>query len=118
MKEIIYELEDNKLLLSLKREIYEPEIIYAVAYKFTKKCTIFIEPLDERTLGVYFEYENSANNENIKAIAKNFCNELIEQQLRMTLEKKFGNLREVIVKQAFSPISDVKSYIKISNLEK
>ncbi len=112
MKEIIIELENNRLLLSLKKEIYTSEIIYAVANQFTNKCTIFIDPLDDQTIGIYFESKSLSNKEDLSLIAKNFCNELIEQQIRMTLEKKFGNLREVIVKQAFSPISDIKSYIK------
>ena len=41
---------------------------------------------------------------NFEEIAKNFCNELIDQQVRINVEKEFGNIRDAIVKKAFSSI--------------
>jgi len=66
MKKTIKELEDNRLLLCLKKEVYTTEAIYASTYKFTKKCTIFIDPLDDQTLGIYFELKLASSNEELR----------------------------------------------------
>ena len=112
MKELVTKLEVNKFLVSVQKEFYGSEAVFAAAHKFTNKCTVLIDSLDASTIDIYFENKNPEIHQDLKTVAQEFCNEMLEQQVRLTLEKKFRNLREVIVKQAFSPISHLKTEYK------
>ena len=113
IKDIIIETDDNKLLLILNKTLYEKEAIFSAAYKFTGKSTILIEPLDTVSVGVYFKSKQNADKNELMMVAEAFCNEVLDQQLRLDIEKKYGNIRDLIVEQAFSPISKLKDKIKV-----
>lgn len=38
-------------------------------------------------------------------IPKQFCNELIDQQLRHNVNEQFGHIRDMIVEEAFRPVN-------------
>ena len=38
-------------------------------------------------------------------IPKQFCNELIDQQLRYNVNAQFGHIRDMIVEEAFKPVN-------------
>jgi His-Xaa-Ser system protein HxsD len=110
MKDIIIEVEDEKLLLVLSKEFYEKEAVFAASHKFTGRCTILIEPIEPNSVGIYFE--SKSDEYNLNKIAEEYCNEVLDQQLRLDIEKKYGNIRYLIVKQAFSPIENLKEKIE------
>lgn len=113
MEDIIREIQDNKILLKLDKSIYEKEAVLAASYKMTNLCFIVVKPLENNQLGVYFEAKNSQSEDELKAIAKNYCNEVLDQQTRLDVEKRYGNIRDLLVKQAFSPIENIKDKIKL-----
>lgn len=94
---------NDKQLLKLSAHIYEPDAILRATYRFNDSCHIYIDRLDEDTFGVYFKAKNEANIP-LTSIMDNFCSELIEQQIRVSTERNFANIRDALVKQAFSPI--------------
>jgi hypothetical protein len=47
-------------------------------------------------------YLSVADEAVLDSLVGEFCNELTDQQLRVVLEKEFGELRTLIVAQAFS----------------
>lgn len=104
MNNIISCLENNKVRILLKKEIYEKEAVLASAYKFTGKCIVLLDCIDENSLSVLFEAKDKCDGDSLKKLAGEFCNEILDQQLRLNLEKKYGSIRELIVKQAFAPI--------------
>ena len=112
MKKFTIQLEDGRLLVTLKKEFFEKEAVFASAYKFTDKCIIQIEPINNDSVGVYFKMKNE-DHLNLKKTAELFCNEAIDQQLRIDIEKKYGNIRELIVRQAFSPIKNINEEINL-----
>jgi len=106
-------MEDGTLLLVVSKEIYEKESVLASAYKFTNRCTILIEPIEHSTVGIYFKPKHDITEKELNAVAEEFCNELIDQQLRLEINKNYGNLRDVIVRHAFSPIANLNEEIRI-----
>ncbi len=110
-KDIVTKITETRMLVKLKKEMYEREPVFAASYKFTDRCTILIEPIDDKTVGVYFEKKAEIND--LESIAKEFCNEVLDQQVRSDLERKYGNIRELIYQQAFSPILNLKEKIRI-----
>ena len=112
MKDVVIEVEKGKLLVELSKEMYEKLAVFAAAYKFTDRCTVLVEPVSQHTVGVYFKKKSDSNDGKLMEIAEQFCNEVLDQQLRLDLEKQYGNIRELIVEHAFSPISDIKNKVK------
>lgn len=49
-----------------------------------------------------FESKDGGLEENI---VKQFCNDLIDQQLREFTTEKYGHIRDLIVEEAFKPVS-------------
>jgi len=103
MKNIIKTITDNKLLLEISQEIYDKIAMLNAAYKFTNLCYIHIDPIKKNIVGVYFTPQ-SEKNVNLDEIANKFCNELIDQQLRLINEKEYKVIREEIIKEAFHPV--------------
>lgn len=104
---IVKQVEEDRLLLKLSKEFYLREAVFASAYKFTDKCTILIEPVGEEHIGVFFESRTNDSSD-LDLIAKDFTNEVLDQQVRLDLEARNGRLRELIVRHAFTPIADIE----------
>ena len=92
--------EDGKVILS--KEFFEREPVFAAASRFTDRYYVGIQPADEYNIEVSLQPKMVDDAD--ASIVNIFCNELIEQQVRHDLQKRFGNLREIIVEQAFSPL--------------
>jgi His-Xaa-Ser system protein HxsD len=102
MKEIIKKIEENKMLLKIDSSLYDKEALLQASYKFTDKCYLNIELVDNH-FEIYFESKNDS--ENLEKIALNFGNEIIDQQIRLQTGREFKEVREQLVKKAFSSIS-------------
>ncbi len=101
---ILSEEADGRMGLVLSKELYQKEAVFQAAHKYTDSCHIIIEPADDKNVGVYFQFKPGAEG-NLKTIALDFCNEVLDQQIRLDLEREYGHIREMIVRQAFAPIS-------------
>jgi His-Xaa-Ser system protein HxsD len=70
------------------------------AYKFTDRCYLFLSRSEpgwmKVTLGTKDEKQNLAS------LLGEFCNELLDQQIREDLAKEAGPIRDLIVAQAFA----------------
>ena len=107
MQGIFTKLDGGKLILALIKEIYQKYAIMAAAYKITGLCTALIRPSGEGEVEVIFEPKENGIIQDLEKIASEFCNDLLDQQIRLDLEKRNGKIRELIVKHAFSPIEDL-----------
>ena len=110
MKDIITHIDDNKLLIELKKEFYQREAVFAAAYKVKSK-SVKIAPINDDTIGVFFETTAEISVEELKLIAEKFSRDVLDQQFRLDLEKQHGAIRKIIVKHAFSPISNLKEIL-------
>ena len=97
--------DDGKFLLKLSEKLYEKPAVMAAAYKFTHKCVILVQPLEEGYLEVCFQAKNNeCLDDIIPDLINDFCNEVLDQQVRLDLEKRYGSLRDTIVRHAFQPL--------------
>ncbi|MDR3237495.1 MAG: His-Xaa-Ser system protein HxsD [Spirochaetia bacterium] len=94
------EYKNNKIILS--KEFFEREPVLLTASKFTDKYYINIQPVgkNEFEINIQQKFETLAEVD----ILKNFCNELIDNQVRHDLQGEFGKLQEMIVEPAFYPL--------------
>jgi len=98
--------EEGEYLLKLSKEFYEKDAVMRAAYKFTDKCTIRIEPIEDRYVGIWFKEKNSLCTGNLSEIANAYCNEVLDQQVQIDLEKSYGDLRNIIYRHAFLPFEE------------
>lgn len=94
--------EDGTLFIRLNTELYEAEAARAASYKFTDKYYVFLKPYDNFELLVIFEPKLNTEPAT-DVILKEFANELLDQQIRLDLDKRNGPFRDIIAKEAFRP---------------
>lgn len=100
----IEQLSNTVFLVRLKKEYYEPDAVMQTASLFTDKCYVKIDELEDDYVGVYFKLKYEVNPNKAEELLSVYCNEVLERQLRLDLEKRFGNLRELIYKKAFASV--------------
>ena len=108
MKEIkipVVELENDRFQVSVDLALYSKDVITAAIYKFSHMFYIH-QQIDENNPNVVIViFESKDGNVLIVDIPKQFCNELIDQQLRHNVNEQFGYIRDMIVEEAFKPVS-------------
>jgi His-Xaa-Ser system protein HxsD len=111
MSGISKRIQDGVLILEVYTEIYQKEAILFAAHKFIDRFYVDIEPSSEKCIKVSFRPKNK--DIQFENFASEFCNELLDQQVRLNIEKSYGNIRDLIVKQAFQPVENIQNEIKI-----
>lgn len=101
----VVELGTDKFQVAIDTSLYAKEAITAVAYKYSASFYIYQETDAERANIVKVTFESKDGNTVTETTPKDFCNELIDQQLRYDTEAKFGKIRDMIVEEAFKPVS-------------
>ena len=101
ISEPIERLEDGKLLLKVDKNIYAQESVLAAAYRFTENCYVHIDSSGENHHCVFFKARYP--NVDLASQVSNFCNDLIDQQVRYNLDKSNRSIKELIIKKAFFP---------------
>ena len=107
MSGIVTKLDRGRLLLTLSKEIYQKDAIMAAAYKITDSCAVLIRPSREGEIEVIVEPKAEGTIQDLEKTASEFCNDVLDQQIRLDLEKHYGRIRELIVEHAFLPIKDL-----------
>lgn len=104
----IIDCGEGLFLIKLLKAFYEREAVFSAAYKFQDTFFVRIDSIDEKYVGVWFQTKQPLDGQSAKIGLSEFCNEVLDQQVRLDLDKRFGGLREIIYQHAFSPISERK----------
>jgi His-Xaa-Ser system protein HxsD len=89
--------------LEIDRELFSVDTVLRAAYKFTDRCFIYLRTHDARPGRWHAVLKKKpAVVLPIEDIAGELANELIDQRLRERLEHQFGDVRTLIVAQAFA----------------
>lgn len=98
----IIEIDNEKFQVIVDMSLYAKESLVAACYKFTDNFYVYQQSVGD-TVEVVFE--SKGDNIVTDAIVKKFCNELIDQQVRYNTNQQFGHIRDLIVEEAFKPVS-------------
>lgn len=93
--------------IELDVHLYSRDAILNTAYLFTNKCHIDLRSYGDTTAEVIFTLKPNSELE-LDTIAKDFLNELIDQQLRVNIGQETKVIKELIVKEAFAPLDTMK----------
>lgn len=97
----VLKLEMNKFQVIVDLSIYAKEALIATCYKFTE--LFYIHQLSNGDK-VNIIFESKDGNDVSDETVKQFCNELIDQQVRYITNQQFGHIRDLIVEEAFRPV--------------
>lgn len=90
--------------ITVSKEFFERETLFLTASSCSSEFFVNIMPKGEFLVEMNFEYKNKIQfSENI---LKEILNMLIDNQMRIDLQREFGSLRDKIVKHAFSPLGE------------
>ncbi len=105
MKFPVVELAKDKFQVSVDMSLYAKEVIMATIYKFSHLFYIHQQTDTNNQTLVNVIFESKDNNMITEDIPKQFCNELIDQQIRYNTNAQFGHIRDMIVQEAFKPVT-------------
>jgi His-Xaa-Ser system protein HxsD len=66
----------------------------------------------ETEVKVVFQPQNNMTHSELKGVALRFCNEVLDQQIRYDLERKYAKIRDLIVEHAFFPLKSLKDNMR------
>ena len=111
IEDIIHEDKEGRFFIKLSKKFFEKDAILFAADTFTDRCIIYINPVDNDCVGVTFKKKANLPID-VSIIIDEFCNCVLNRQVRLDIEKKYGGIRDLIVEHAFKPIHDLKIALK------
>ena len=78
------------------------------ANTFSDKCYIKIEEIDYEHIGVWLKLKYEINPQKAHDMLGEFCNEVLDIQIRLDLEDRFGDIRNIIYKKAFASAGGIE----------
>ena len=105
MKFPVVELAEDKFQVSVDMSLYVKEVLTAPIYKFSHLFYIHQQTDANNQTLVNVIFESKDNNKVTEDVPKQFCNELIDQQIRYNTNAQFGHIRDMIVQEAFKPVT-------------
>lgn len=91
-----------EILFKISKELYEKEAVLETAHIFTGEYYVDVIEGKGWQINLSPKQRDNPIAENIKG---DFINRLLEQQIRIKMDKEFSVIRLEIVKKAFSPIA-------------
>lgn len=98
--------ENRAIFIDLPKEIYHRDAVLKAAYAYSDRFYVRLSPHGEFYVRAAFEAKTETDID-YESVAKNFCNEVLDQQIREDLQKVNGHIRDIIYKHAFAPIKDL-----------
>lgn len=104
--QLIQKLEKDKFVLRASKDMYCNEAILATAYKFGNFFYFNIDSVDLNYYEVFFTSKIINDENRVNSLINEFCNELIDQQIRFNLDKSNSSIKALIIKKAFFPFQE------------
>lgn len=104
MESLPFKIVDNdkRGVLLMKKEFFERECILQVSSEYSSSYFVSFYPISHDSLEITIKSkDNTAIDE---TLLRSFFNDCIDQQIRIDLQKEFGELRNKIVEYAFFPV--------------
>lgn len=93
-------LNDETVLLAVDETVYGLEAIFKTCYLFTDRCYLFLSRLPASCIAVQIKAKQGGVP--LDQVAGEFCNELINQRIRVDIARETGRIRELIVAKALA----------------
>ncbi len=93
-------IEKNQLIISLNPKIYPLEAVYGASYVFIDRAYLFLDGDPKKEIKIYIKGKKKMTPKELKDLAGEFNNELLNYTLRENVAKNTKKIREYIVERA------------------
>jgi len=90
------------MVLSIDTRVYSLDAIKKAAYKFAVVASVILQPKDDHTINIVFNFEGVQKKSDPNRVIADFCNELLDQDLREIIKRETTPVRNLILAHAFS----------------
>lgn len=97
---VAWTLDGAHLAVPIDLRVFSIDAVLRATYKLTDRCFVFLDRTGGEGMVAYLVGRQADSD--VGPLALELRNELIDQQLRCRLEERFGDVRTLIVAQAFS----------------
>lgn len=85
--------------------VYRLTVLKKAAYKFTDRTSVLISELETANFQVQFSFSEGKDADYKQKVVHDFCNEVLDQDLREIIATETEATRNLILAQAFSKTS-------------
>ena len=90
------------IAVEIDTAIYQRAAVMKTAYWQTNQCYVFIAKGNvPDTLKIEFRVKDPAQADDLEPLARDFCNRLLDQQVRELVATETGGIRDDLVRKAF-----------------
>jgi His-Xaa-Ser system protein HxsD len=101
--------DGDRFALSVDTRVYSLEAVKKTAYKFAAVTSVIIEPKTDNVVSVLFNFAGAHAKNDPERVISDFCNELLDQDLREIIKRETTPVRNLILAHAFSHSSLVEN---------
>ncbi len=94
-------LDDRSLGLQLNEDLYPLDAIYGAAYLFVDRCWVFLDRPADKQVQVRLRAKSDSSETDLEALAGEFCNEVLNQVVRLRVGESTRTIREYYLARAF-----------------
>ncbi|MCE1248363.1 MAG: hypothetical protein LWY06_17110 [Firmicutes bacterium] len=110
-KELIEELSPGLYRVVFSLDIYSQEALLSASQRLNDRFVVKIDPWENNSLSVMLQGKDGISADDAKNAILGLINDALEDQVRMNLMERTGNLREIIYRHAFLPLEERKKNI-------
>jgi len=100
--------DEGAYCVKIDTSIYSLLAVKKAAYKFADRVSVVISPQNGSKIAVLFNCVGDQSAKDLQQIISDFCNELLDQDLREIIRQETNQVRNLILAHAFSRTSLVE----------
>lgn len=115
MNATFLQTDGSGLLAEVDLGVYSMSALLRVAYRFTDRCYLHLQRIDEHVVEVRFRARSA--DARMDDVAGAFCNELLDQTLREIIARESEPVRNLVLAHALSRTPFVEPELETSTPE-
>jgi His-Xaa-Ser system protein HxsD len=108
----IIKREGGVIEVLLSKLYYQKEAVFAVAHSLTDIYRVHIKAVDSDNVKIILIPMREETKADEQDVINFLMNRLIDEQLRIDLEKQYGKIRELIIEHAFFPLENLRAKVR------
>ena len=96
------QVDYNTFELWLCKKLYDKMAILNASYKNSNKAYFKLDIADDMHVAVIIKFKSVITKNEVEDFINDFCNEVIDQQIRLDLDSRTADIKKLIYEKAFS----------------
>lgn len=102
LEELVFSHDDRRVSFVVDEAMFSRDVVFGAAYLFVDRCWVFLSSPSAQEIEVRLTSRNaSVSEEELRELAGEFANELLNQGVRTQVGEKTAQIREYYLARAF-----------------